>query len=76
MIVLHSMRLSHVTGKIRTNGETGASLVITNQVDCAKNVSFLSKENIRMRPEHGFVEGLLVFFFRKPPYSFKARLLN
>lgn len=65
MIVLHSMCLSHVIGKIQTNRETESSLVIPNQVDCAKNVSFLSKENIHMRPEHGFVEGSLVFFLSK-----------
>lgn len=68
--VLHSICLSHVIGKIRTNN------IIPNQVDCAKNVSFLSKGNTRMRPERGFVEGLLVLFLLKTALLLHGRTIE
>jgi hypothetical protein len=63
VIVLHPMCLSHVIEK--RYGENSASLVIPNQVDNAKNISFPSMENVHIRPEHGCVEGLLVLFLLK-----------
>ena len=77
VIVLHSMCLSHVIGK--RYGENSASLVIPNQVDNAKNISFPSMENVHIRPEHGCVEGLLVLFGRTTelkPFNFLLKDLS